>query len=307
MAEAEAQHLLELAEGRGVPAAAVDAWQTLAVVHQTSGEPATAQDARRNSARAARAAGLKQREAMLTINLGFALTTIGARDEARREIEAGIRMAEEIGSSGTVRLGRMILLGWAAHFGDDPSLDDALSEPRASADEAATGAWIVKDRVTLGVLFYRGCELLLSGHQASIGRARSLLKISAEAYRATDNRDVLPVALGYWAEAERKRGELDTAESIARDAADLVEAGAPSLLNEAVIYLALHGARVDLGDLVGAHRAIDRGMPPLLRRVRGLRGTEYERNFLKLTHNARLLEAADAHACLPEELEPMLD
>jgi hypothetical protein len=44
-----------------------------------------------------------------------------------------------------------------------------------------------------------------------------------------------------------------------------------------------------------------------MRRVRGLRGTEYERAFLKLSHNARLLEAADAHACLPEELEPMLD
>jgi hypothetical protein len=244
---------------------------------------------------------------MLTMNLGFALTTIGARDEARREIEAGIAMAEEIGSSGTVRLGRMILLGWAAHFGDDPSLKDALSEPRADADEAATGAWIVKDRVTLGVLFYRGCELLLGGQQASIGRARALLQMAADAYRQTDNRDVLPVALGYWAEAERKLGEIETAERIAKEAADLVEAGAPSLLNEAVIYLALHGSRVDLGDLVGAHRAIERATIPLMRRVRGLRGTEYERAFLKLSHNARLLEAADAHACLPEELEPMLD
>ncbi len=288
-------------------AAAGDARDALAVARQRRGELARGLEGWAGRPRAARAAGLKQREAMLTINLGFALTTIGAREEARREIEAGIRMAEEIGSSGTVRLGRMLLLGWAAHFGDDPSLDDALAEPRASADEAATGAWIVKDRVTLGVLFYRGCELLLSGHQASLGRARSLLKISAEAYRATDNRDVLPVALGYWAEAERKLGELEAAEAIAKEAADLVEAGAPSLLNEAVIYLALHGARVDAGDLVGAHRAIDRGMAPLLRRVRGLRGTEYERNFLKLTHNARLLEAADAHACLPEELEPMLD
>ncbi len=306
-AEQQAKLLLELADGQGVQSAAVDAWQALAVVRQTRGELADALDARRNAARAARAAGLKQREAMLTINLGFALTTIGAKEEARREIEAGIRMAEEIGSAGTVRLGRMILLGWAAHFGADPSLDDALTEPRESADEAATGAWIVKDRVTLGVLFYRGCELLNRGDRAATGRARALLQISAEAYRQTDNRDVLPVALGYWAEAERRLGQLETAAKIAQEAADLVEAGAPSLLNEAVIYLALHGARVDLGDLVGADRAIERGMPALLRRVRGLRGTEYERAFLSLSHNARLLEAADAHACLPEELEPMLD
>jgi hypothetical protein len=86
-----------------------------------------------------------------------------------------------------------------------------------------------------------------------------------------------------------------------------VEAGAPSLLNEAIIYLALHGARVDMGDLVGAHRAIERGVAPLLRRVRGLRGTSYEKAFLELEHNARLLEAADAHACMPEELERIVD
>lgn len=306
MAEAEAAHLLKLAEERGVQSAAVDAWQTLAVVHQTRGELAAALEARRNAAHAARAAGLKQREATLTINVGFALTTIGARDEARREIEAGILMAEEIGSAGTVRLGRMILLGWAAHFGADPSLDAALAEPRSSADEAATGGWIVKDRVTLGVLFYRGCELL-GADPSNLGRARSLLKISAEAYRATDNRDVLPVALGYWAEAERRLGELEIAETIAREAADLVEAGAPSLLGEAVIYLALHGARVDLGNLTGAREAVERAMPALLRRVRGLRGTAYEKTFLTgLTSNARLLQAADTHGCVPAELEHVL-
>jgi tetratricopeptide (TPR) repeat protein len=274
-------------------------------VHQTRGELAAALEARRNAARAARTAGLKNREAMLTINLGFALTTIGAAEEALGEIEAGIRMAEEIGSAGTVRLGRMILLGWAAHFGADPAIDPELTEPRASADEAATGAWIVKDRVTLGVLFYRGCELL-GGAEDGLGRARSLLQISAEAYRATDNRDVLPVALGYWAEAERRLGQHEQAERIAREAADLVEAGAPSLLNETVIYLALHGARVDQGDFDGAREAIERAIVPLLRRVRGLGGTPYAREFLQLWHNARLIEAADALGCLPDELEPMV-
>ncbi|MBN4050347.1 protein kinase [Desulfobulbus sp. AH-315-M07] len=306
MAEAEAAQLLKLAEDRGVQSAAVDAWQTLAIVHQTRGELAAALEARRNAAHAARAAGLKQREATLTINVGFALTTIGARDEALNEIEAGILMAEEIGSSGTVRLGRMILLCWVAQFGADPSLDAALAEPRGSADEAATGGWIVKDRVTLGVLFYRGCELLFAD-SANLGRARSLLKISAEAYRATGNNDVLPVALGYWAEAERRLGELEVAEKIAREAADLVEAGAPSLLGEAVIYLALHGARVDLGNLTGARQAVERAMPALVRRVRGLRGTAYERTFLTgIVANARLLEAADTHGCVPKELERVL-
>ena len=302
MAETEAAHLLTLSEERGVQAAAVDAWQTLAVVHQTRGELAAALDARRNAAGAAKAAGLKNREAMLTINLGFALTTIGAQEEARDEIEAGIHMAEEIGSAGTVRLGKMILLGWAAHFDAEPELDSALAEPRDSADEAATGAWIIKDRVTLGVLFYRGCELLRCD-PASLGRARSLLQISAEAYRATDNRDVLPVALGYWAEAERRLGEIEQAERIAKEAADLVEAGAPSLLNEAVIYLALHGARVDLGDLNGARTAIERAMPALMRRLQGLRGTPYASAFLRLSHNAKLIEAADALGCLPDEIE----
>ncbi len=306
MAEAEAAHLLELAEQRDVQPAAVDAWQALAVVSQTRGELAAALEARRNAARAARAAGLKQREAMLTINLGFALTTIGAKEESRREIEAGIEMAEQVGSAGTVRLGRMLLLGWAAHFGADPSLDQALAEPRDSADEAATGAWIVKDRVTLGVLFYRGCELL-QGDGANVVRARSLLQISAEAYRQTENRDVLPVALGYWAEAERRLGELEQAEKTAHEAAQLVEAGAPSLLNEAVIYLAHHGALVDMGELNAARQAIERGMVPLLRRVRGLRGTPYEKEFLALSHNARLLHAADALGCVPDELAQILE
>jgi tetratricopeptide (TPR) repeat protein len=303
-AEAAAR-LLELGEQRAAEAAAVDAWQILAVVHQTRGELVAALDARRNAAKAARSAGLKQREATLTMNLGFALTTIGAREESRGAIEQGIHMAEQIGSAGTVRLGRMLLLGWAAHFGAEPAFDAALAEPRASADEAATGMWMVRDRVTLGVLFYRGCELLRE-EGAGLRRARALLQLSAEAYRATDNRDLLPVALGYWAESNRKLGEVEQAERIASEAAALVEAGAPSLLNEAIIYLALHSARVQLGDLAGARSAIERAMPALLRRLNGLRGTAYVRDFLGLEHNASLLEAADAHGCVPEEIEHML-
>src|SRR5690606_18887937 len=40
-------------------------------------------------------------------------------------------------------------------------------------------------------------------------------------------------------------------------------------------------------------------------RLHGLRGTPYEQAFLRLPHNARLIEAADALGCLPEELEAL--
>jgi hypothetical protein len=306
-AEQESAHLLDLAERRQIDWAAVDAWQTLAVVRQTRGELAAALDARRNAARAAHAAGLQEREATLTINLGFALTTIGAREEALHEIESGIAKADAIGSAGAVRHGQMILLGWSATFGPDARLDGALAGPRASADEAASGVWVVRDRVTLGVLFYRGCELL-RGDAAGLHRARSLLKTAAEAYRSTDNRDLLPVALGFWAEAERRFGNAEQAVEIAREAAALVEGGAPSLLNEAPIYLALHDASVDTGDLRGARAAMERAMAPLLRRLRGLEETPYARPFLmSLPQNSGLLAAAEAYGLVPEDIERMLD
>jgi hypothetical protein len=240
------------------------------------------------------------------MNVGFALTTIGAKVEALSELESGIAKAQSIGSTGAVRHGRMNLLGWAATFGADARLDAALADPRARADEAASGVWVVRDRATLGVLFYRGCELL-RGDAAHLPRARSLLKTAAEAYRSTDNRDVLPVALGFWAEAERRSGHAEQAIEIAKEAATLLEGGAPSLLNEAPIYLALHDACVDVGDLRGARDAMERGVPPLLRRVQGLEGTPYARQFLTgLAHNAGLLVAAEAYGCVPEEIERIL-
>jgi serine/threonine protein kinase len=306
MAESEATHLLYLAEHRGIDWAAVDAWQTLAVVRQTRGEVAAALEARRSAARAARAAGLQEREAMLTINVGFALSTIGAREDALHEIETGIAKADAIGSAGAVRHGKMILLCWVATFGPDSRLDAALAEPRANADEAAGAGWVLHDRATLGLLFYRGVELL-RGDSAGIPRARSLLKITADAYRATDNRDVLPVALGFWAEAERRSGHAERAVEIASEGAALVEGGAPSLLNEGPIYLALHDASVDIGDLRGARAAMERAMVPLVRRLRGLEGTPYVRPFLfNLPHNAGVLSAAEAYGCVPHEIEVLL-
>jgi eukaryotic-like serine/threonine-protein kinase len=306
MAEREAAHLIDLAERREIVWAAVDAWQVLAVVHQARGELAPALDARRAAARAASAAGLQEREAMLTMNVGFALTTIGAWEEALSEVEMGLAKAQSIGSPGAVRHGQMILLCWAATYGKNPKLDAILTEPRASADEAASGLWVVRDRVTLGILFYRGCELL-RGESTTLPRARSLLKTAAEAYRSTENRDVLPVALGFWAEAERRSGNAEEAVEIAREAGALVEAGAPSLLNEAPIYLALHDAYVDVGDLTGARSAMERGIPPLMRRLKGLEGTPYARTFLLgLPHNSALLAAAEAYGCIPPEVERLL-
>jgi eukaryotic-like serine/threonine-protein kinase len=307
-AEDEAGHLLSLAEKKGITNAAVDAWQSLAIVRQTRGELISALDARRNAARAAASAGLKVREATLTINVGFALTTIGARQEARAAIEQGIAIAQSIGSQGVLQLGRMVLLGWSSTFGSDSSLDMLLAEPRSEADAAAAGGWVASDRVTLGVLFYRGVELLRSSTNDSATRARVLLRTAAEAYRATGMRDLLPVALGEWADAERRCGAAERGVELAREAAGLLETGAPSLLNEAPVYLALHDALVDAGRLPEAKEAIFRAMSPLSRRVSGLGGSNYAMGFLThLPHNAALLAAAEAYGLVPRDIEALLE
>src|SRR5580704_6613432 len=204
-----ADGLLTLSQRHNIAGAAVDAWQTLAVVRQARGEVGAALEARRSAARAASAAGLKAREATLTINVGFALTTVGAKGEARLAIESGIALAQAIGSPGVERHGKMILLCWAATFGGDASLDGALAETRATADAALAGSWVPHDRATLGVLFYRGMEKLRNVGEEN--EARTVLKIAAQGYRATKMLDVLPVALGLWAEAERRCGDPEQA------------------------------------------------------------------------------------------------
>ncbi|MEO8797850.1 MAG: protein kinase, partial [Polyangiaceae bacterium] len=199
-------HLLSISQEQGIMSAAVDAWQTLAVVRQARGDVGAALEARRSAARAASEAGLKTREATLTINVGFALTTVGARAEARVAIEGGIALAQAIGSPGTVRHGQMNLLCWTATFGPDPALDKLLEEPRATADLAASGSWVPHDRATLGVLFYRGLELLRSSTAQGSESARTLLKTAAAGYQATKMLDVVPVALGFLAESYRVCG-----------------------------------------------------------------------------------------------------
>ena len=304
----EAGRLLSLAEREGIAPASIDAWQTLAIVRQTRGELISALDARRNAARAAATCGIKEREATLTINVGFALTTFGERGEAKRAIEEGIAIANAIGSEGVVRLGKMLLLGWAGAFGPEPEVDALLVGLRAEADAAAGGQWVASDRVTIGVLFYRAVELLRADAPDETQRARVLLKSAAQTYRATGMRDILPVALGFWAEAERRAGNAETAVELATEASALLDAGAPSLLNEAPVYLALHDATIDLGDLRAGRAAIERAMPPLLRRVDGLRGSNYALAFLTLLpHNAGLLAAAEAYGLVPPEIEAVLE
>jgi serine/threonine protein kinase/tetratricopeptide (TPR) repeat protein len=214
---AEVSHrLLDLSQKHGIASGTVDAWQTLAVVHQARGQVGAALEARRAAVSAASGAGLKTREAMLTINMGFALTTLGAKAEARDAILQGIHIAQAVGSPGTVRHGQMNLLCWTSTFGPDAQLDALLAEPRATADAAISGSWVSQDRATLGVLFYRGVELLLDGRPEQAASARVLLKAAAQGYRVTNMLDVLPVALGRLSEAERRCGDPARACELAR-------------------------------------------------------------------------------------------
>jgi hypothetical protein len=245
---------------------------------------------------------------MLTTNLGFALTTIGARQEARAALETGLALADAIGSAGAVRHAQMNLLGWAAHFGSDRGLEAHLAETRADADAAASGIWAAPDRSNLGALFYRGWELLRGNEKNACQRAGSLLKFCAETYRATSNNDVLPVALAVWAKAEHSCGHAERARELAEEAADLLDGGAPSLLNESTVYVILHDACVDCDDEDAAREAVFRGMSPLQRRVEGLFGTPYARLFLtELPHNAALVAAAEGYGLVPDAIHRVLE
>jgi TPR repeat protein len=239
--------------------------------------------------------------------VGFALTTVGARGEARLAIESGIAIAQAVGSPGTVRHGQMNLLCWTATFGLDSQLDALLAEPRALADSAVKGSWVPQDRVTLGVLYYRGLELLRTETPDAAKSARALLHAAAMGYRSTGMLDVVPVALGKLSEAERLSGNVVKAREWAREAASLLDEGSPSLLNEAPVFLALHDACVDLGELKEAKEAIARGIPRLVTRLRGLAGTPYGRDFLtQLPANAGLLAAAEAYGSVPPQIAAVL-
>lgn len=323
-AQQEAHRLLTLAHSRPqLKACAVDAWQTLAIVGQSRGALLEALEARRNAANAARSAELRGRESVLTANLGFALTTLGAKVEAKDMLERGIDLATSIGSEGALRHGRMLLLCWTSVFGESADLDAHLDELRTEADEAAAGMWTAPARETLGVLYYRGVELLrrAPGHwsaprktsrsqtqlvaargagpevDTSPARARILLRISARGYRTTENHDVLPVALGMWALAEHLTKNSERALQIATEAATLLASGAPSLLNESPIFLTLHDVHLTRGSFADAKAAIEAALPFLLRRAKSLETSSYLHHFLTgLDDNRRLLTLATQYS-----------
>jgi serine/threonine protein kinase/tetratricopeptide (TPR) repeat protein len=307
--EAVTADLITIAKARGIAAAAVDAYQTLAVVHQTRGDVGLALAARRSAAEAAHAAGLVAREATLTINVGFALTTMGARDEAREAIASGIALAQRIGSPGTVRHGQMNLLCWSATFGGpDRELDRLLEEPRSIAEAAIFGSWVPHDRATLGVLFYRGLELLASDAPLAAQQARTLLRTAAHGYRATEMLDVVPVALGYLSASELRTGNAEVAREVAREAALLLDQGKPSLLNEAPVFLALHEACASLGATADAKDAIARGIPRLQKRLQGLAGTPYAYDFFTaIRPNAELIAAATRYGLVPADIKQVME
>ena len=199
-----------LSQQHGIAGAAVDAWQTLAVVRQARGDVGAALEARRSAARAASAAGLKTREATLTINVGFALTTMGAKGEARLAIESGIALAQAIGSPGrrAPRPDEPPLLGGDVRQRRRRSIA-LLAEPRAIADAALAGSWVPHDRATLGVLFYRGMELLRARTRRRDRRAHPPASIAAQGYRATK---MLDVAAGRARPLGRGRAALRQAE-----------------------------------------------------------------------------------------------
>jgi hypothetical protein len=132
--------------------------------------------------------------------------------------------------------------------------------------------------------------------------------MAAQGYRATGNRDVLPVALASWSEAERACGNLATAVELAKEGVLLLEEGAPSLLNESAAFLALRDALSDQGNHEEAVAVVRRGIPPLQRRLQGLVGTPYARSFLTdLPANARLIALAEDEGFLPETIQRMLE
>src|SRR6202020_2278603 len=109
-------------------------------------------------------------------------------------------------------------------------------------------------------------EMLLGDARVQSESARTLLKAAAQGYRATNMLDVLPVALGRLAEAERRCGDPKRAYALAQEAADLLDHGSPSLLNEAPVFLALHDAAVAGGFENEAKNAIARAIPRLVTR-----------------------------------------
>jgi eukaryotic-like serine/threonine-protein kinase len=234
---------------------------------------------------------LLTRRATLMANVGFALTSLGARDESRKAIEQGLELAERLGATGVSRHCKMVLLCWSATFGRSPDHDAVLRDVRKVADDAATGSWAAHDRATLGILFYRALEHV----RAADPRSGALLKLATQGYRTTNMLDVIPVALAHLSASELSRNNNERSLALAREAAALLDGG--SLLNEAPIFLALHHAASASGQPDEAEAALHRGVPLVEKRALALQGTDYLQSFRELSDNAELLRLAEAVGC----------
>ena len=94
---------------------------------------------------------------------------------------------------------------------------------------------------------------------------------------------------------------------MATEAVELLQSGAPSLLNESPVYLALHDALAEKGAWDEARDAIALGVPPLLRRVQGLVGTPYARQFLtELPANTAFVAVAERLGLVPDDIHSVL-
>ena len=191
----------------------------------------------------------------------------------------------------------MILLCWAATFGSDGSLDAPLAEHARPGRRGPGGQ--------LGPARSRDARRALLPREWSCLRAAG--RRERRAHAAQDRRAGLPGDQ----DARRAAGRARTAGRRPSGAAATASrratwrarrprcstTGSPSLLNEAPVFLALHDACVDLGELEEARRAIARGRAAAGdARCKGLAGTPYARAFLtQLAPNAGLLAAAEAY------------
>ena len=161
----------------------------------------------------------------------------------------------------------MNLLGWTANFGPIPGSTPSSPSP-GPTPTAASGSWVVPDRTTSASSSTAAASSWVATTRAA-ERARIALRTTTEAYRATGNRDIVPVALGFWAQAERRSGDLDKARYPRRRSGVAHRTGAlPASLNESARFLGPARRRHRGGRRAAARDAIGRGMGPSRRRLR---------------------------------------
>ena len=201
----------------------------------------------------------------------------------------------------------MNLLCWSATFGADSAHDSLLAEPRATADAAIGGSWVPHDRASLGVLYYRGTELLRAIRRAlRIARARSFVSRRKAIARRRCSTSSLSRS-GYWAEAERRCGQAERAARARARGRDDDGGRAPEPAQRGP-GLSRAARRLRRSLLAPRSETGDRARHPrLVTRVHGLAGTPYAQGFLtQLAPNAGLLAAAEAYGLVPGEIAALI-